>query len=373
MGAFVASLLFVTLAEMGDKTQLLAMAMATQFPAATVLLGVFVATVLNHAVAVAVGRLLVTIVPLEAISLVAALSFIVFGLWTLRGDRLEGEENRRSRYGALATVAIAFFLAELGDKTQLATISLAVKYDNAVGVLFGTTTGMLVADSVGICIGVVLGKRLPNALIRWGSAGIFMVFGWAGAARVLSGVLPLGPTALLTFLLAVGTLVGIHTVLLRRQPDGHAEGSVRRWRMLPQWAFLGILIVAWLSGLGPVRALSAVDHWLAFLVLVGLGWCVAHGAVRRSAWPFDGYLASAVIALAATAGLHAYLNGLTWVLAIIPILLLALAATVRLCPAIVLPRTRSPRLQTVWQRRGELASGLALFATAVLILLEHLA
>src|SRR5512134_2168014 len=102
MAAFVASLLFVTLAEMGDKTQLLAMAFATQFRAGTVLLGVFIATVLNHALAVAAGRVLVSVIPLESISLVAALSFILFGLWTLRGDTLEGEDKQRSRFGPLA-------------------------------------------------------------------------------------------------------------------------------------------------------------------------------------------------------------------------------------------------------------------------------
>ena len=130
MPAFIASLLFVTLAEMGDKTQLLAMAFATRFPAPTVLAAVFVATLLNHALAVAAGRLLTTVIPLDVISLTAALSFILFGLWTIRGDTLEGEDQRHSSFGPFLTVAIAFFLAELGDKTQLATISLAVKYSD---------------------------------------------------------------------------------------------------------------------------------------------------------------------------------------------------------------------------------------------------
>ncbi|MFB3819268.1 MAG: TMEM165/GDT1 family protein [Candidatus Methylomirabilales bacterium] len=361
--AFIASLLFVTLAEMGDKTQLLAMAFATQFPAGTVLLGVFVATVLNHALAVAAGRLLVTLIPLDAISLVAALSFILFGLWTLRGDSLEGEDERRSRFGPLATVAVAFFLAELGDKTQLATISLAVKYENPVGVLFGTTAGMLVADSLGIGIGILLGKRLPEGLIRWASAGVFLAFGFAGAAHVLGRLLPLAPAALLLFLLAAATLAAVHVLALQR---AGARPAPRR--AIPQWAYAAMLLLAWLSGLGPLQALVAVDHWIAFLLLGGLGWVTIHGAVRRGR-ALDSWLPSAVVALAASAALHALLGGLSWSLAVVPMCLFALAAGIRLCPPAILGAAGSARL---WRRRADIANGLILFAAGALTLLNHL-
>ena len=206
MVVFLPSLLFVTLAEMGDKTQLLAMAFATRFPARIVLSAVFVATLLNHALAVAAGRLLTNVIPLEAISLAAALSFILFGLWTLRGDTLEGEDQQQSSYGPFLTVAVAFFLAELGDKTQLATISLAVRYSDSLAVLLGTTTGMVVADSIGIGIGIVLGQRLPDALIRLVSAGVFIFFGLAGASGVLTTWLPLAVSSAALFALAVATL-----------------------------------------------------------------------------------------------------------------------------------------------------------------------
>jgi putative Ca2+/H+ antiporter (TMEM165/GDT1 family) len=187
VAAFIASFIFVVLAEMGDKTQLLAMAFAAKYGAYKVLIAVFLATILNHSLAVAVGHFLTTIVPMDAISFVAAISFIVFGLWTIRGDALEGEDNAKSRFGPIITVGIAFFLAEMGDKTQLATISLAVEYRNMLNVLMGTTLGMVVADAIGIGIGVVMRKHLPEKSIKWVSACIFILFGLSGVYRVLSG------------------------------------------------------------------------------------------------------------------------------------------------------------------------------------------
>ena len=189
--AFAVSVGAVVLAEMGDKTQLLAMAFATRYKAGKVLLGVFIATVLNHALAVAVGSLLTRVPGLDAwIQGVAALSFVFFGLWTLRGDKLDGDETRkRGRFGAVATVGIAFFIAELGDKTQLATIALAAKYSatpmEAVFVLAGTTTGMLIADGIGIVVSVVLCRRIPERTVKLVSAAAFIVFGFLGGYQVL--------------------------------------------------------------------------------------------------------------------------------------------------------------------------------------------
>jgi len=186
LAAFGASLLFVVLAEMGDKTQLLAMSFATRYNAYKVIIAVFIATIANHALAVVFGQFLTTIIPLDVISLAASLSFIGFGLWTIRGDQLKGEDKKVSRFGAIATVAIAFFIAEFGDKTQLATISLAVEYQNAVSILTGTTLGMLVADGIGIGVGVVLCKSIPQRKIKWFSAIIFVLFGLVGVYEVLS-------------------------------------------------------------------------------------------------------------------------------------------------------------------------------------------
>ncbi len=186
MVAFAASFIFVVLAEMGDKTQLLAMAFAAKYKAYQVLLAVFIATLLNHALAVVAGRALTTIIPLDVISFIAALSFVIFGLWTIRGDKLDGEEKGASKFGPVLTVAIAFFLAEMGDKTQLATISLAIEYNNMLNVLMGTTLGMVVADAIGIIIGIVMRKHIPEKSIKWVSASIFVLFGLIGIHKVLS-------------------------------------------------------------------------------------------------------------------------------------------------------------------------------------------
>ncbi len=221
MAAFIASFLFVVLAEMGDKTQLLAMAFAARYRPHKVLIAVFLATLANHSLAVIVGHFLTVVVPMDIISFVAAVSFIVFGLWTIRGDALHGEEKRESRFGPIATVAVAFFLAEMGDKTQLATISLAVEYRNMFNVLMGTTLGMVVADSVGIVVGIVLCRRIPERIIKWISAGVFALFGFLGVHGILSPRIGALRTALV--LCAMGLCTAVAAFLVSRRARKPAE------------------------------------------------------------------------------------------------------------------------------------------------------
>jgi len=179
MTAFIASLIFVVLAEMGDKTQLLAMAFACKFRWQTVMWGVFVATAANHLMAAAAGSYLATVVPMAYIKIAAAVSFIIFGLWTIRGDTLEGEDKKYN-YSPFWTVTIAFFIAEMGDKTQLATIALAVEYNTIIPVWMGTTIGMIISNAIGIIVGNVMGKHIPERAIKWVSALIFIAFGGYG-------------------------------------------------------------------------------------------------------------------------------------------------------------------------------------------------
>jgi len=175
MSAFLIALFFVLIAEMGDKTQLVALAFATRFKTSTVLVGVFGATLLVHLFSVALGELAGITLPVFWINLIAGLSFIGFGLWTLRGDKLEDSETTKvRRFGPLMTVAVTFFLAELGDKTMLATVTIASQQRNFVGVWLGSTLGMVVADGLAIIIGKVMGKRLPKRLIKYGAAVVFL-------------------------------------------------------------------------------------------------------------------------------------------------------------------------------------------------------
>lgn len=208
ISALLISTLAVTLAEIGDKTQLLAMCFATRYKAGKVLLGVFLATVINHALAVAAGYFLSYLFTEYSfyIQLVAALSFIGFGIWTIRGDEIDESCASSKKYGPVVTVAIAFFIAEMGDKTQLATAALASSIGNPVFVLIGTTAGMLIADSIGIVFGVLMNKKIPQSKLKWISAFIFAICGILGYAQAMwqkTGALITIATSLLLLLVFV--------------------------------------------------------------------------------------------------------------------------------------------------------------------------
>jgi putative Ca2+/H+ antiporter (TMEM165/GDT1 family) len=209
LAAFAASFVLIVLAEMGDKTQFLAMSFATRYNAFKVLFAVFLATMASFAITVAIGQLLTATVPLDVISLAASLSFIGFGLWTLRDEKPKSEDKKISRFGVVGTVFLAFFIAEFGDKTQLATISLAAQYQNAVSVFAGATLGMLLADGIGIIAGVVLGKHIPQKAIKWVSSTIFLIFGLVGIYEALSSKIGLAYTALTLTSLTAFAIVAI--------------------------------------------------------------------------------------------------------------------------------------------------------------------
>jgi Ca2+/H+ antiporter, TMEM165/GDT1 family len=215
--AFLVSFGAVVLAEMGDKTQLLAMAFATRYRFIHVILGVFFATVVNHAMAVAAGNYITRFHSFEGwIQGFAAFSFIIFGLWTLQGDTLDGQEKKPSRFGPVLTVAFAFFMAEMGDKTQFTTLALAARFPaHPAGILMGTTLGMLVADAFGIGFGVLLCKRIPEETIKVFSAAIFMIFGFYGVYQVAQDMFKLSLTATIAVLAVLAIASGITILFIR--------------------------------------------------------------------------------------------------------------------------------------------------------------
>jgi len=177
MNGFWLSLVLVFLAELGDKTQLVALMLATRFKASIVLAGVLVATLLVHAFSVALGGITGRLLPHGWILLLSGLAFIAFAIWTWRGDRLDDEDQKVRRITSpFMIVAVTFFLAELGDKTMLATVTLASQY-SLVQVWLGSTLGMVISDALAIWVGQALGKRLPERAVKIGAAAIFLAFG----------------------------------------------------------------------------------------------------------------------------------------------------------------------------------------------------
>ena len=179
MEAFLISTGVVALAEIGDKTQLLAFVLAARYRRPRpIILGIFVATLVNHAIAGAVGRWLMLTVGPTRMRWALAASFIAMAAWILIPDKLDDDEAApRQRFGVFGTTVITFFLAEMGDKTQFATIALAARYPSVWMVVAGTTVGMMLANVPAVFVSDRLAGRLPTRLIHGAAATIFLVLG----------------------------------------------------------------------------------------------------------------------------------------------------------------------------------------------------
>jgi putative Ca2+/H+ antiporter (TMEM165/GDT1 family) len=219
--AFAVATVLITLAELGDKTQLLALCLATRYSWWQVLIGIFGATLFIHLFSTLFGELVGSLIPELWLGVISGVLFIGFGIWTLRGDSVDDEDGAApGRFGPIVTVAIAFFLAELGDKTQIMTMTIAADpaavlrafgsagpaISHALdgigvsasgltrtqafwGVWMGSTVGMMIADGVAIVVGSLLGKRLPERLITRISGVLFVLFGLATAGAAIAKVL----------------------------------------------------------------------------------------------------------------------------------------------------------------------------------------
>ncbi|MDP1655286.1 MAG: TMEM165/GDT1 family protein [Hylemonella sp.] len=180
MEAFFVSTGIVTLAEMGDKTQLLALILALRFRKPwPIVLGILVATLLNHALAGAVGAWVTTVLGPDVLRWVLGTSFIAMAVWMLIPDKMDddGAANPSPRLGVFGTTLVAFFLAEMGDKTQIATVMLAAQYHAYFWVVAGTTLGMMLANAPVVWLGERMTRRVPIRLVHLISAGIFAVLG----------------------------------------------------------------------------------------------------------------------------------------------------------------------------------------------------
>lgn len=179
MNAFLISIGIVAVAEIGDKTQLLAFILATRFKKPIpIILGIFTATLINHALAGAVGLWITKIVSPDILRWILGVSFIGMAIWTLIPDKIEQETKQLGKsLGVFGATFITFFLAEMGDKTQLATIALTAHYGTPLLVIAGTTLGMLLADVPAVLIGNQFAEKIPMKLIHLVAAIVFFLFG----------------------------------------------------------------------------------------------------------------------------------------------------------------------------------------------------
>lgn len=180
MEAFLVSTGIVALAEMGDKTQLLALILAARFRRPwPIVLGIFVATIANHALAGAAGAWVTTVLGPEVLRWVLGGSFIAMAIWMLIPDKVDDDEDNGAmpRFGVFGTTIIAFFLAEMGDKTQIATVMLAAQYHAWAWVVAGTTLGMMLANAPVVWLGDKITKLVPLQVVHVVSALIFLGLG----------------------------------------------------------------------------------------------------------------------------------------------------------------------------------------------------
>ncbi len=179
MQAFLVSTGIVALAEMGDKTQLLALVLAARFRQPwPIVFGIFIATLANHAMAGALGAWVTTQLSPQMLRWLLGASFLLMAVWMLIPDKLEADKpNNTPRFGVFISTVIVFFLAEMGDKTQLATVKLAAKYEAFIGVVAGTTLGMMLANAPVVWFGERITRRVPMRTVHSVSALVFVVLG----------------------------------------------------------------------------------------------------------------------------------------------------------------------------------------------------
>jgi len=180
INAFLVSAGVVALAEIGDKTQLLALVLSARFrKPVPIVLGILIATLANHALAGVVGKWIAMLLGPRTMRWILGISFVAMASWTLIPDKYQESEDERGSSNAFLTTLVSFFLLEMGDKTQIATVALAAKYASLFGVIAGTTVGMMLANVPAVFLGEVAAKKLPLRVVHGIAALIFLIIGIA--------------------------------------------------------------------------------------------------------------------------------------------------------------------------------------------------
>lgn len=206
-------------AEMGDKSQMLAMAFASKYKIKYVIIGMFVGILLNHILAIFLGQLIGDILPLEFVSIGAGILFLMFGFWSLSIDQ-ETEHRKMKTYGPIVAVSLAFFIGELGDKTQLAAFTLASDANYPLLILVGTVLGMMSVGMLGIYVGMKMGSKIPEELMKLISGFVFVLFGMLKLYQNIPTNIIGFPYGLMLVLVVV-ILFGIRMMPLVRSYQSH--------------------------------------------------------------------------------------------------------------------------------------------------------
>jgi len=207
MTTFLTAFLLVFLAEIGDKTQLLALAFSTKFKVRQVLIGVMIGAFLNHGIAIALASFVAGLASGSSIKIFAASLFIGFGLWSMKLEFEDDEEgNEKFKFGPVITVAVAFFIGELGDKTQMTAMALGLDSASPFITLVGTTAGMIAVSSIGIIAGKLIGKKIPEVTMKFISSFVFLGFGVAGLYAAMPKFY-MTPVNIFVFVMVLGMLI----------------------------------------------------------------------------------------------------------------------------------------------------------------------
>lgn len=202
---FLNAFTMVFFAEMGDKTQILAMSLAAKYPLKKVITGIAIGVLANHSLAVALGYFLGRVLPMDIIGVLAGALFVFFGLMSFKVEEEEEEADRPMKFSVVGTIAVAFFIGELGDKTQITATALATQFASPLVVLAGTFTAMMATAAIGIAIGLLLGKNLPEMLIKVVSGFVFVGFGTQKLMQTVSFLTT--PLGIIVYSLVLGTML----------------------------------------------------------------------------------------------------------------------------------------------------------------------